>query len=95
MVDGIYKTFICDVNVKTPINLGNPNEFTMLELANLVIKLTNSKSKIIYKELPQDDPRQRKPDISRAIEILDWSPKIGLSEGISLTQKYFRGILNL
>ena len=67
----------------------------MKNLAEIVINSTNSKSKIVYKELPQDDPRQRKPDISRAIEILDWSPKIGLSEGIALTHKYFRRILNL
>ena len=95
LITGIKKTLYNKQRIDLPINLGNPSELSMKNLAEIVIKSTNSKSKIIYKELPQDDPRQRKPDISRAIEILDWSPKIGLSEGISLTQKYFRGILNL
>ncbi len=78
-----------------PVNLGNPNEFTILELANKVIALTNSKSKIVYKPLPQDDPLQRKPDISLAKEKLDgWQPKIQLEEGLLKTIEYFRKVIN-
>ena len=95
LITGIKKTLYNKKRIDLPINLGNPSELSMKNLAEIVINSTNSKSKIVYKELPQDDPRQRKPDISRAIEILDWSPKIGLSEGIALTHKYFRRILNL
>jgi UDP-glucuronate decarboxylase len=73
-----------------PVNLGNPNEFTILELAEKVIKLTDSKSKIIYKPLPQDDPTQRQPDISLAKKQLKWEPKIQLEEGLKKTIEYFK-----
>ena len=73
-----------------PVNLGNPNEFTMLELAQLVIKMTESKSKIIFQPLPQDDPKQRCPDISLAKTILNWEPKVQLREGIEKTSEYFK-----
>ncbi|MCL2260226.1 MAG: SDR family oxidoreductase [Fibromonadales bacterium] len=73
-----------------PINIGNPGEFTILELAEKVIKLTGSKSKIIKEPLPSDDPKQRKPDISNAKKILEWEPKINLEEGLALTIEYFR-----
>ncbi len=76
-----------------PINLGNPVEFTMLELAELVIKLTHSKSKLVFKTLPTDDPLQRKPDISIAKSILKWEPKIGLESGLSNTIQYFDVLL--
>ena len=79
--------------VTGPINLGNPGEFTMLELADLVIELTNSNSKKVFKDLPQDDPAQRKPDISRAKEVLKWEPKIQLREGLAKTVEYFASIL--
>jgi UDP-glucuronate decarboxylase len=69
----------------SPINLGNPIEFSIIELAELVLRLTKSKSKMVFKELPKDDPRQRNPDISRAEKILGWTPKINLEEGISRT----------
>ena len=95
LVDGIYKTFTAEVNVKSPINLGNPNEFTMLELANLVIKLTNSKSKIAKITLPADDPKQRCPDISLAKKTLNWEPNVSLETGIEKTVDYFRSLLNL
>ena len=72
-----------------PLNLGNPNEFTMKELSEKVIQLTNSKSKIIYKPLPEDDPRQRQPDISKAKELLGWEPKVQLEEGLKKTIAYF------
>lgn len=73
-----------------PVNLGNPNEFTMLELAQLVIKMTESKSKIIFKSLPQDDPKQRQPDISVAKKHLLWEPQIQLETGLQKTIDYFR-----
>jgi UDP-glucuronate decarboxylase len=77
-------------DVTSPVNVGNPGEFTMLELAELVIKLTNSKSKIVFKPLPSDDPKQRKPDIKKAKEALDWEPKISLEEGLLKTIPYFK-----
>ncbi|MCL2283018.1 MAG: SDR family oxidoreductase [Fibromonadales bacterium] len=73
-----------------PINIGNPGEFTILELAEKVIKLTGSKSKIIKEHLPSDDPKQRKPDISKAKKILGWEPKVNLEEGLKQTIEYFR-----
>jgi UDP-glucuronate decarboxylase len=95
LVFGIIKVLNLNANPLTPINLGNPNEFTMLELANLVIEITNSKSVLQNFDLPGDDPRQRKPDISTARALLDWEPKIQLVEGIKRTVDYFKGaILN-
>lgn len=76
-----------------PVNLGNPNEFTMLELADEVKQMTNSSSQIIFKELPQDDPCKRKPDISLAREKLGWEPKVDLNEGLGLTIDYFKKVL--
>lgn len=76
-----------------PVNLGNPNEFTILELANKIIKLTNSKSKITYNGLPQDDPKKRQPDISLAKEKLNWEPNIQLEEGLKKTITYFQTCL--
>ena len=76
-------------DVTGPINIGNPVEFTMLELATLVIELTGSRSKIVHMPLPADDPRQRRPDISLAREKLDWEPKIQLREGLEKTIAYF------
>lgn len=73
-----------------PVNLGNPSEFTMLELAELIIKLTGSKSKLVYRPLPQDDPSQRKPVIELAKKELDWEPKIPLEEGLKKTIEYFK-----
>ncbi len=93
LVDGIIKLFEVESNPESPINLGNPNEFTMLELAESVLHLTKSKSKIIFETLPQDDPQQRKPDISRAREVLDWEPKVQLEEGLQKTIKYFKELV--
>lgn len=77
-----------------PVNIGNPNEFTMLELAEKVISLTGSKSKIEYRSLPQDDPRQRQPDISLASHELDWRPTVELNEGLTRTIAYFDALLS-
>jgi UDP-glucuronate decarboxylase len=94
LVDGIYKMLTSTKLIDAPINLGNPGEFTMLELAETVIKLTGSSSSIVHKELPQDDPQQRKPDISRAKEVLGWEPTIELEEGVQRTIEYFQKVLS-
>ncbi|MEK7189429.1 MAG: UDP-glucuronic acid decarboxylase family protein [Patescibacteria group bacterium] len=89
MVDGLIKLMASSVSFTGPVNLGNPSEFTMKELAKKILKLTSSKSKIVYKKLPEDDPRQRKPDISLAKKILSWSPKVKLENGLPKTINYF------
>ena len=73
-----------------PVNIGNPTEFSIKELATKVLDLTSSKSKLIYKDLPQDDPMQRKPDISLAADKLNWQPTIALEEGLKKTIEYFK-----
>ena len=88
LVDGIYKLLLSDVI--NPINIGNPNEITINEIANEIITLTNSKSKIVHKELPIDDPKVRQPDISKAKNLLNWNPKIARKEGFEITIKYFK-----
>jgi len=88
LVEGIYKLLISDFN--EPVNLGNPDEKTILQFAKIIIKLTDSKSKIIFKPLPVDDPKQRCPDISRAKKILKWKPKVSLEEGLKRTIDWFR-----
>jgi len=93
LVDGIYKLLTLANPITIPLNLGNPNEFTVSELAKIVIEITGSKSKIIYKSLPQDDPMQRRPDISKAKQMLGWEPKIQLKEGVKHTANYFRSII--
>ena len=93
LVDGIIKLFEVKNNPESPVNLGNPNEFTMLELAESVLLLTKSKSKIIFEPLPQDDPQQRRPDISRAKETLGWAPKVQLEEGLQKTIEYFKELI--
>ncbi|WP_396149660.1 UDP-glucuronic acid decarboxylase family protein [Flavobacterium sp.] len=93
LVDGMIKTMNTDDSFIGPINIGNPDEFTILELAEKVIKLTDSKSKIIYKPLPSDDPLMRKPDISLAKKELNWSPKVNLDEGLEKTISYFKTII--
>jgi UDP-glucuronate decarboxylase len=76
-----------------PVNIGNPSEFTMLQLAQEVIKLTGSKSKIVHLPLPQDDPMQRQPDITLAKKELDWEPHIELEEGLKKTIEYFKRVI--
>jgi len=94
MVEGLIKLMNTDTNDETslPVNLGNPEEITISELAETIISLTNSKSKIEYLPLPEDDPMNRKPDIEKAIKILEWYPKISLKEGINKTINYFKSI---
>lgn len=88
LVEGIKR--LMDAKTNDPVNLGNPVEFTIFEFGKLVIKLTATKSKIIYKSLPQDDPRQRKPDISRAKKLLSWQPEVNLEQGLKKTINWFR-----
>lgn len=89
LVEGIYQISILKNPVNTPVNLGNPNEYSMKELAKKIILLSKSTSKIINLPLPADDPRQRKPDISLATKILNWYPKITIDDGLLKTIKYF------
>jgi len=93
LIDGIYKVLLLDKNPETPINLGNPHEFTMLELAEQIVTQNYSKSKIVMRPLPIDDPKHRCPDIRRAIELLQWEPKVPLAEGLIRTANYFKAIL--
>jgi len=93
LVEGIYKLLQLDKNPDTPINLGNSNEFTILELAMVVIEITKSKSEIVNNPLPLDDPKQRCPDISLAKSTLNWKPTIELREGIEKTAAYFKQII--
>jgi UDP-glucuronate decarboxylase len=92
LVEGIYRMMNQDGFIG-PVNLGNPGEFTILELAEKVIKMTGSKSKLIFKPLPQDDPKQRQPDITLAKQKLKWEPKIKLDEGLKPTIEYFKKIV--
>ena len=93
MIDGLIRLMNSPDDFTGPINLGNPVEFTILELAEKVIALTNSKSKIVFKPLPADDPKQRQPDITLAKENLSWQPKVPLEEGLRKTIDYFKGII--
>jgi len=93
LVDGFVRLMDDDKDLVGPVNLGNPGEFTMKELADAVIDVTGSKSTIEHKPLPQDDPKQRQPDISLAKKELGWEPTIQLREGLEKTVEYFRGVL--
>jgi len=90
LLDGMMSLMASDDSITGPVNIGNPGEFTMLELAEKVIALTNSSSKLVHKPLPKDDPRQRKPNIDMAKNILGWTPKINLVDGLTKTIDYFR-----
>ena len=88
LVDGIIRLMQSAVN--DPVNIGNPQEMTIEDIARMIIKLTGSKSKIVYRPLPEDDPKVRQPDITRARTLLGWEPKVGLEEGLTRTLEYFR-----
>ena len=92
LVEGIYKLVHTDYHL--PVNLGNPSEISIKDTAELIIKLTGSKSKISYRPLPQDDPKVRQPDTTKAREILKWEPKVDRDEGFRKTYKYFRSALS-
>ncbi len=93
LVDAMIRMMGTDPSVTGPINTGNPNEFTIKQLADLVIEMVNSGSKVIYENLPVDDPKQRKPDITKAREILGWEPTVQLREGLTKTIAYFDQLL--
>jgi UDP-glucuronate decarboxylase len=90
LIEGFIR-FMKQTETVGPLNLGNPGEFTMMQLAELTLKLVGGKSKIVHKPLPPDDPRQRRPDIALAKKILKWEPQIPLEEGLKRTIAYFRG----
>ena len=94
LIEAIGRMMETPFDVTGPINIGNPGEFTMLELAELVIEMTGTKSKIRFEPLPSDDPRQRRPDISKAQATLAWTPKTPLREGLTKTIGYFEGVLS-
>jgi UDP-glucuronate decarboxylase len=95
LVEAITRLMLTGEDCTGPINLGNNSEFTILELAEKVISYTNSRSKLIFKPLPQDDPRQRQPDLSKAKALLNWEPKVALADGLKETIAYFRRSLEL
>jgi UDP-glucuronate decarboxylase len=93
LIDGLVRLMGTDDSVTGPVNIGNPGEFTMLELATMVLGMTGSRSKIVHRPLPQDDPKQRRPDISRAQEVLSWVPRTPLRQGLGRTIEYFDKLL--
>lgn len=90
LVEGIYRLLLSDHVL--PMNIGNPNEITIRDFAEEIVKLTGTKQKIVYHPLPQDDPRQRRPDITRARSVLGWEPKVSRSEGLKITYEYFKSL---
>lgn len=92
LINGLFDLAMLKKNLDTPVNLGNPSEFSILELATHILRLTNSKSKVVNLKLPLDDPIQRRPDVSKAVELIDWSPRIDLLVGLEKTIAYFREI---
>ena len=90
LVEGIYRLLMSDYAY--PVNIGNPDEITIGQFAEEIIKLTGTAQKVIYKPLPQDDPKQRRPDITKAKEILNWEPKVNRAEGLKITYEYFKSL---
>jgi dTDP-glucose 4,6-dehydratase len=90
LVEGIYRLLLSDY--AKPVNIGNPNEISLKDFAEEIIKLTGTKQKIVYKPLPVDDPKQRKPDISKAKSILGWEPKVDRATGLAKTYDYFKSL---
>jgi len=93
LVDGLMRLMATKDQITGPINIGNPTEFSMLQLASTVIEMTGSRSRVVHRPLPENDPRQRRPDISRAQELLSWSPRTQLKEGLIRTIAYFEKLL--
>src|SRR5207344_2585824 len=90
LVDGLYRLMLSDE--RYPVNLGNPREMTILEFAEHIRRMTGTKSEIVFQELPEDDPKQRRPDIAKARAVLGWEPRVSLEEGLRETVAYFRGL---
>lgn len=93
LVNGLIRFMATEDSVTGPLNIGNPAEYTILELASTIVEMTNSRSNIVFRPLPEDDPRQRQPDISRAKDHLSWSPTIPLREGLQKTINYFEQVV--
>jgi UDP-glucuronate decarboxylase len=93
LVEAILRTMDTPADFTGPVNIGNPGEFTMIELAEMVLRLTGSKSKLVRQPLPQDDPKQRQPDIGLAKSALGWEPKVSLEDGLKETIAYFKRLL--
>jgi UDP-glucuronate decarboxylase len=93
LIEAFLRFMATPAEITGPMNLGNPSEFTIRQLADLIIDLTGSSSKIVHRDLPADDPRQRKPDITLARELLDWEPKVPLKDGLTRTIGYFEALL--
>ena len=92
LVDGLIGLMSSAEEITGPINLGNPEELAIGELAAQVVELTNSRSEIVYRPLPEDDPKQRRPDITKAKALLGWTPRVGLLDGLKMTIAYFEGL---
>ncbi|UKT64171.1 UDP-glucuronic acid decarboxylase family protein [Pedobacter mucosus] len=90
LIEGIYRLLMSDY--AQPVNIGNPDEITIKQFCEEIIKLTGTSQKIVYKELPQDDPKQRQPDITKARALLNWEPKVGRAEGLKITYEYFKSL---
>jgi len=90
LVEGIYRLLFSDYAL--PMNIGNPSEITIRDFAEEIVKLTGTKQKVVYKDLPKDDPKQRQPDISKARQILGWEPKVSRAEGLKITYEYFKSL---
>jgi dTDP-glucose 4,6-dehydratase len=90
LVEGIYRLLLSDY--AQPMNIGNPSEITIGDFAEEIVKLTGTKQKVVYKDLPKDDPKQRQPDISKARKILGWEPKVSREEGLKITYEYFKSL---
>jgi dTDP-glucose 4,6-dehydratase len=88
LIEGIYRLMMSDYDL--PVNIGNPHEMSMLEFAQKIVAITGSKSRIVFKPLPQDDPKQRKPDITKAKRILKWEPQVPFADGMRRTIDYFK-----
>jgi UDP-glucuronate decarboxylase len=93
LIEGLLNLMNTDSKTTGPLNLGNPHELTIIQLAKLIIELTNSSSQIVQKNLPQDDPQKRKPDTSLAMKTIGWEPKVDIQVGLEKTIKYFMSIV--
>jgi UDP-glucuronate decarboxylase len=93
LIDGLVRLMATTDEITGPVNIGNPSEFSILELASTVIDLSGSRSRVTHRPLPQDDPRQRQPDISQAKQLLSWAPRTPLKEGLRKTIAYFQDLL--
>ena len=94
LVDGLTRLMDTPPDITGPVNIGNPAEFTIIELAQMLISLVGSRSKIVHRALPENDPKQRQPDISLAQELLGWNPRVALKEGLTKTIAYFERLLS-